>query len=317
MGWPRRRAHARQHHRRGRLGEFAANLRDIHAHAAASTSAGVYDANGNLVRTLWSGVAEPAGTVTAYWNGLETNNTPAPNGNYTFKLLSNNVEYVCDGSMNNSSPEDGPNINGSYNPIDSMVIIGSNAYYSAGYNEGRFLLYEFSLSDPNQTTAYGVAKTSSNTINHISTDGTYLYALEESASLQTPVIEKFNLTFNLLDSESVSADYGSTGIAAQPPGCQNLLFVSHAGDNRVYIYNESNLTPYSTPYLSGAALGWNTPQAVANPAATSGWPARTPPPACGRCCATPFPAARGRWRPRSADLPIPSAWPCRPTGTTR
>ena len=233
---------------------------------AGSTSAGVYDANGNLVRTLWSGVQEAAGSVTAYWNGLETNNTPAPAGNYTIKLLSNNVEYVCDGSMNNSTPNDGPNINGSYNPIDSMVVIGTTAYYSAGYNEGRFQLYKFALSNPYQTTGYGVGPegTTTNLIFHISTDGTYLYALlEADAASQTPVIEKFDLNFNLLDSESVSSDYGATDIAAQPAGCQNLVFVSHAGDNKVYIYNESNLTPYSTPYLNGAALGWNTPQAVA------------------------------------------------------
>ena len=71
---------------------------------AGTTSAGVYDSNGNLIRTLWSGVKYPAGTVTAYWNGLDDNNNPMSNGNYTIKLLSNNVQYVWDGAMNNSSP---------------------------------------------------------------------------------------------------------------------------------------------------------------------------------------------------------------------
>ena len=41
--------------------------------------------------------------VTAYWNGLKDNNAPAPNGHYTIKLLRNDVQYVWDGTMNNSS----------------------------------------------------------------------------------------------------------------------------------------------------------------------------------------------------------------------
>ena len=41
------------------------------------------------------------------------------------------------------------------------------------------------------------------------------------------------------------------------------MFVSHTTDNRIYIYNKSNLTAYSTPYLDGASLGWNTPESIA------------------------------------------------------
>ncbi|MEI8197824.1 MAG: FlgD immunoglobulin-like domain containing protein, partial [Phycisphaerae bacterium] len=123
--------------------------------AAATTSAGVFDTNGKLVRTLWSGLERAAGSVTAYWNGLNDNNVPVASGNYTFKILTNNVNYVWDGGMNNSVPLDGPNINGSYYPIQTMAVIGTNAFYSAGYNEGRFQLYRFDLSNPYQTTDYG------------------------------------------------------------------------------------------------------------------------------------------------------------------
>ena len=63
---------------------------------AGTTSAGVYDSTGTLVRTLWSGVKYPAGSVTAYWNGLNDSNVPVANGDYTIKLLSNNVQYVSD-----------------------------------------------------------------------------------------------------------------------------------------------------------------------------------------------------------------------------
>ena len=115
-------------------------------------------------------------------------------------------------------------------------------------------------------TGYGDGPVNTNTdiISHIATDGTYLYALLEKAGQYTPVIQKFDLNFNLLTtSGSVSSNYGSTGIAAQGPGAQNLVFVSHATDDKVYIYNESDFSPYSTPYLDGSVLGWNSPQAVA------------------------------------------------------
>ena len=220
------------------------------------------------------GLYEPAGSLTAYWNGLNSNNVPAATGNYQIKLLANNVQYVWDGTMNNSSPQDGPNINTSFDPIDSMVVIGNTAYYSPGYNEGEYQLYSFNLSNPYQVTGYGVGpvSTSDNIIGHISTDGTYLYALLETwPASHPPVIEKFDLNFNLLTSASVSSNYGSTGIAAQPAGAQNLVFVSHATDDKVYIYNESDLTPYGTPYLDGSVLGWNTPQTVAVNSAGDLW----------------------------------------------
>jgi autotransporter-associated beta strand protein len=242
--------------------------------SAATTSAGVYDSNGNLVDSLWSGLYEPVGNLTAYWNGLNSSNAPVAAGNYQIKLLANNVQYVWDGTMNNSSPQDGPNINTSFDPIDSMVVIGNTAYYSPGYNEGEYQLYKFNLSNPNQVTGYGDGPVNTNTdiISHIATDGTYLYALLEKPGQYTPTIQKFDLNFNLLTtSGSVSSNYGSTGIAAQPAGAQNLVFVSHANDNKVYIYNESDLTSYSTPYLDGSVLGWNTPQAVAVDSAGNLW----------------------------------------------
>ena len=153
---------------------------------AGTTSAGVYDSSGTLVRTLWSGVKYPAGSVTAYWNGLNDNNVPMSNGNYTIKLLSNNVQYVWDGAMNTSSPLDGSNIQANFNPIQSMVIVGNTAYYTAGYNEGRYQLYKFSLSNINQTTGYAIGPqgVSDDLICNIASDGTALYTLWQTGQRQ-------------------------------------------------------------------------------------------------------------------------------------
>ena len=43
-----------------------------------------------------------------------------------------------------------------FDPIQSMVVVGNTAYYTPGYNEARYGLYSFSLSNINQVTGYGV-----------------------------------------------------------------------------------------------------------------------------------------------------------------
>ena len=243
---------------------------------AGATSAGVYDPTGKLIRTLWSGVKYPAGTLTAYWNGLNDSGVPMNNGNYTIKLLSNSIQYVWDGAMNNSSPLVGANIQANFQPIQSMVIIGNTAYYNAGYNEGRYQLYKFSLSNINQVTAYAIGPQGINDdlITNIATDGTKLYTLWETGNNTAThnaglvpfqsYIETFDLNLNVTSSSKLFVGTGlngATGIAVQSTG--SLLFAANSTDNKVYIYNKSTLAAYSTPYLDGTALGWNTLKSIA------------------------------------------------------
>src|SRR5690349_1235427 len=77
----------------------------------ASTSAAVYKADGTLVRTLWSGVTMAAGTYPIKWDGTDDFKQPLPIDNYVVKVLSNNVQYVWQGTIGNSSKDQvGPNI---------------------------------------------------------------------------------------------------------------------------------------------------------------------------------------------------------------
>ncbi len=64
---------------------------------ARATSAGVYDAQGTLVRTLWSARPYAAGIHHAIWDGKDDYGNAAPAGNYTVKLLAGNVHYDWDG----------------------------------------------------------------------------------------------------------------------------------------------------------------------------------------------------------------------------
>ncbi len=238
---------------------------------AATTSAGVYDSNGKLIRTLWSGKKYPAGVVTANWNGLNDNNVAVNNGNYTIKLLSNNVQYSWDGAMNNSNPLNGPTVQGNFLPIQSMVVIGSTAYYTPGYNEGRYMLNAFDLANPYATTARGVylGDFNADALQSLATDGSTLFTVSEHTTNHQILLRAYapSILDNVLRQRTVTASGGApggaAGIAVQPAGKQELVFVTQRNENRVYLYNKNTFAPYSTAFLDGNALGWNTPQALA------------------------------------------------------
>ena len=99
----------------------------------------------------------PAGTVTAYWNGLNDNGTPMANGNYTIKLLSNNVTVRLGWSDEHLQPAGWPQYPGQLpaDPVDGRSS-ATRLTTTPGYNEGRYQLYKFSLSNLNQTTGYGI-----------------------------------------------------------------------------------------------------------------------------------------------------------------
>src|SRR4051812_22764858 len=56
--------------------------------APALTSAGVYDANGTLLRTLWSGKSYSAGTYAIEWDGKDDAGNSVNPGGKVFKVLS-------------------------------------------------------------------------------------------------------------------------------------------------------------------------------------------------------------------------------------
>ncbi|MEI8196393.1 MAG: Ig-like domain repeat protein, partial [Phycisphaerae bacterium] len=249
---------------------------------AANTSAGVFDASGKLVRTLWNGLRKPAGTVTVYWNGLDDDKHPVAYGNYTIKLLTNNLQYVWDGGMANSVPLTGPNIETSYAPFLAMVFVGNTAYYAAGYNEGRYQLYKFDLSNIHQTTgrAVGTVNYYDKEITAIATDSTAIYTVFGSANTasnpdpnKSPTIKAYDLNYTELRSLDIGVTTLSNpaGIAVQAAGAQNLLFVSDPVENKVYLFNKSTFAAYSTPYLDGSVLGWNSPQAMVATASGDLW----------------------------------------------
>ena len=66
------------------------------------TSAGIFDANGRIVRTLWALETFNAGNLNCSWDGRDDLGTPVPPGSYTWKVLRNGSQYNNIGVIGNT-----------------------------------------------------------------------------------------------------------------------------------------------------------------------------------------------------------------------
>ena len=66
------------------------------------TSAGIFDANGRIVRTLWALETFNAGNLNCSWDGRDDLGTPVPTGSYTWKVLRNGSQYNNIGVIGNT-----------------------------------------------------------------------------------------------------------------------------------------------------------------------------------------------------------------------
>lgn len=119
----------------------------------ARTSAGVYN-DDVLLRTLWSNVEKDKGIHTIEWDGLDDEGIPVSSGNYTIKVLSNNVKYEWEGAKigNTSKNLTGVNRYHGLSGFFKFIVHGEKIYWSNGYNEQRTAAYTSELSDPQVTT---------------------------------------------------------------------------------------------------------------------------------------------------------------------
>ena len=94
--------------------------------AAAKTSAGVFTADGTLLRTLWSNQSDPSGVNSAIWNGLDDHGQPLPPGGYMIKVLHSQVSYTWEGVLGNTSTaQTGLTVRRAYYPIHDIAITGT------------------------------------------------------------------------------------------------------------------------------------------------------------------------------------------------
>jgi hypothetical protein len=116
------------------------------------TSAGVFLANGTLVRTLWSKVPYyAAGTYSATWDGLDNNSNAVAAGTYLFKLLQHNTEYVWDGVIGNTSAaQSGPTVIYQNHMLQAMSVSGGTNFYCTGTSENKFPYSSFLTNSPHE-----------------------------------------------------------------------------------------------------------------------------------------------------------------------
>ena len=245
------------------------------------TSAGVFLTNGTLIRTLWSKVPySAAGTYSAAWDGLDDNSNAMAAGTYQIKLLQNNVHYVWDGAIGNSSSEgSGSTVHGGFYFIRSMALFGSNAFYVSGYDEGQYDFREFYTNSPESVAAHFVAGNTAQlagiedvnwnctatglTLAYFASYSTY--APGSSTNLYQGCITSFvvsNLsTARFMSGVTISNGQdtpfpgiyvgthpGITGISVESTG--NILAVSVAPDNTVYLIDKlygTNIASISVP----------------------------------------------------------------------
>ena len=253
--------------------------------SAQKTSAGVFKADGTLMRTIWSNVAYPAGVNAASWDGTDDFGNLVPDGSYSIKVLSNACTYTWEGVLGNTSSSfTGPQVWKSYNHIGGLAINGTTAYYGNGYAEAGSTSGKFSTTAPNSTKQLVLSKGPD--VWHVATDGTLVYwsGRDPNANTNTfvfgtrvsddtqypftngvsyPVLYGITLTHTIdkrTDGSPVS------GLAVQKTG--SLIFVSHADKNELKILNKT------TGAVVQTITGITSPSALAVDGADNLWLAR-------------------------------------------
>ena len=69
----------------------------------ATTSAGIYDLRGRLLRTLWRAEALPAGVHRQAWDGRDDLGQPVADAEVEFKLIHHRISHAWEGVIGNSS----------------------------------------------------------------------------------------------------------------------------------------------------------------------------------------------------------------------
>jgi hypothetical protein len=142
-----------------------------------ATSAGVYDAQQKLLRTLWSARPYKAGAHRAIWDGKDDYGNQAPAESYTVKVLASNVHYDWEGVI--GVTEDslaGPhNWDTTASFPTSFAFLNGKAYVAGGYNEGRVEAFVFDEKTPFTVAPLNLALVTGGEFEEAATDGKRIY----------------------------------------------------------------------------------------------------------------------------------------------
>ena len=182
-------------------------------------SEGIYNSDSVLVRTLVSTQQYAAGPHIEVWDGLDDNGNTLPTGQYTAKVVSNNIYVVWEGGIGNTSSSfTGYGVHKGNHPPDCMAIYGSTAYFGVDYNEqntctSKFTLTNIQVRQPIDFIAGAVNITPS--VYDCATDGTSVYWLGVDANSSTKSFAyatncNADTTINLSSGTAYAITFGKT-----------------------------------------------------------------------------------------------------------
>ncbi len=145
-----------------------------------STSAGVYAANGTLLRTLWRRADYAAGPHQAIWDGLDDDGHAVPAGNYQVKVLTHNVRYVWEGVVGNTSASFTRDVWRSYVGIYDAAFTDTDGFVALGYNEGGPAMKRFNTKTP-QVAPEAQGPDRNDTWVAVATDGVAYYSASNNS----------------------------------------------------------------------------------------------------------------------------------------
>lgn len=235
---------------------------------SAITSAGVYDSDGHLLRTLWRAEELPAGPHQQTWNGRDDRGQLVVAQDIEIRLVHHRLSYVWEGVIGNSSGSfGGPQLHRAFLPPTSLVIQGDRAIYAVGYNEGQPGLHGFALSAPQNDTRPLPSTDPFVSYAMLAADATRLYWANGGGLSHSSFIAAFDLdtartasfsagapvclnhwanSTNCYPDQSYAsvidlhADAGDapTGLAVQRNG--RVLAVAHGGRNLIRLYDKTS-----------------------------------------------------------------------------
>ena len=162
---------------------------------AATTSAGVFDRQGRLLRTLWRGETLAAGAHERQWDQRADSGQLLATGDYEYKLIHHRIAAVWEGVIGNSSSAvGGDTLHKAFLPPAGMAIAGDQVYYAVGYNEAQPGLHAFSQFSPQVNTRPLPSTDPFVGYSLIAVDATRLYWANTGGISRTSFVGAFDLS---------------------------------------------------------------------------------------------------------------------------
>ena len=152
-----------------------------------TTSAGVFDSDDRLLRTLWSHRTSPAGTYSVpVWDGLDDDGNDAIGRGASIKIIANNITAEWEGVIGNTSASfTGREVLNHYNPYYDGVSIDGNILFTHHYSERDGSVTAIAWDDLQNQIELQHTPRVHPAINRIAYDGTYVYMAGRGGNAQT------------------------------------------------------------------------------------------------------------------------------------